>query len=88
METPWMRKLIPIAVILAAGCSTVGPVTRRPGGNVVLPKHSGTGTSILEAVLCSSRKRDSIPRVTGEQPGSSTTIVTGCDDPLKIKPPR
>jgi hypothetical protein len=56
-----MRKLLPVGLLLISGC-VAGPLTRKPGGNVLLPKASGPLELILKDVACRAVKQDSARR--------------------------
>jgi hypothetical protein len=69
-----MRKLLPL-VMLLAGCSSVGPLERRPGGNVVLPKYISPGAGFLQALACVAQQRDSASK--GSSPSPARDVALG-----------
>jgi hypothetical protein len=61
-----MRKLLPLALLLLAGCG-YGPSRLRPGSDVALPEHAGVGETLLRSLACSAQKRDSLERTPAAQ---------------------
>ena len=56
-----MRKLLPLVLVLIAGCS-YGPSRMRPGSDMVLPERVGLAEGLLRSLACSAQKRDSLQK--------------------------
>jgi len=78
-----MRKLLPAALLLIAGCG-YGPIRQRPGSDMALPQRVGAIEGILRSLACTAEKRDSLrrtPASTGKE--AAQPICSDVKDSIK-----
>jgi hypothetical protein len=70
-----MRKLLPLTLLLLAGCG-YGPTRLKPGSDMAIPRKVGLTETLLRSLACSASARDSIQKTPAGL--ASTEIRTGC----------